>query len=194
MVFIVPPDSIAEELLYDFNMQVGDIVYGYIASNDIVQSIDSVLIGGSYRKRWLINPYYNIYLIEGVGSTYGLLAKSPGSGTDALEYNICFQENGQTLFPSTTTSCELITSTNSIEDISEQVNIFPNPSRGLFNVNMSNSTIGEIQITDLLGNVILRQTLNRQASAEIKELKSGTYILTITDSENKKINRKIIIL
>src|SRR5258705_7649220 len=48
-VFFVPPSASNEQLLYDFNMQVGDTVKGYLESwalpSDTVQSIDSVLVG-----------------------------------------------------------------------------------------------------------------------------------------------------
>ncbi|MDA9312690.1 hypothetical protein OAD50_03035 [Vicingaceae bacterium] len=55
-------------------MQVGETVQGYIQSTGLqtetVQSIDSVLVGTVNHKRWTINTYYNIYFIEGIGSTY----------------------------------------------------------------------------------------------------------------------------
>lgn len=81
-VFFVPPAQSSELLLYDFTMETGDTIKGYLATfnspPDVVAEIDSVLIGDNYRKRWSINPCYDIYLIEGVGSTFGLLKPSPG--------------------------------------------------------------------------------------------------------------------
>lgn len=114
-VFIVPPTETTEELLYDFNMQVGDTVKGYIATiyppADTVISIDSVLVGSTYRKRWNINNCYNIYIIEGVGSTYGLLEISPDCMFDHADYSLtCFQQNGRPLYPDTITNCEPILS------------------------------------------------------------------------------------
>ncbi len=38
----------------------------------VIQEVDSVLIGGNYRKRWLLNPGYPI-LIEGIGAVSGFL-------------------------------------------------------------------------------------------------------------------------
>ncbi len=195
-VYFVPPSSNTEQLLYDFTMQVGDTVRGYTEpitmQTDTVQSIDSVLVGNSYRKRWNINTCYNIHFIEGIGSTYGLTERSPGCITDLADYSItCFQQNGQTLYPNTTTNCQLITSVNSKDEISLQVNVYPNPSNGLFTVDLD-QLIKEIQLTDLLGNIILQQRTNNQTKFNIENLKSGTYILTLIDKDNRTTNRKII--
>jgi len=75
-VFYIPRDSSSEQVLYDFNLHTGDTVKGYLEARaypkDIVNTIDSVLVGTQYRKRWSINSAYHIQWIEGVGSTYGL--------------------------------------------------------------------------------------------------------------------------
>ncbi|MBK6397641.1 MAG: hypothetical protein IPF75_05100 [Bacteroidetes bacterium] len=53
-------------MLYDFNLEVGDTVHGYLGSwlfsnnLDTVTAIDSILVGNSYRKRWSICPNYDI--------------------------------------------------------------------------------------------------------------------------------------
>jgi len=195
-VFIVPPTYNAEQLLYDFTMQVGDTVKGYIETNaspvDIVQSIDSVLVGSSYRKRWLINFGYQIYYIEGIGSTYGLIEHSPGGTTDQLMYvTNCFQQDGQPLYPSTTTNCELITSTNIFENKGFQIKIYPNPSNGSFIVDFDKS-VRKILLTDILGNVILKHQANNQTKFNIDNLSSGTYILTAIDKDGRTTKKKII--
>src|SRR5690554_4177613 len=82
-VFYVPPTKNSEELLYDFTLEVGDTIKGYLYSNSsaptIVQAIDSVVVGSNYRKRWLIDSscIYPIYIIEGIGSTFGLIESIP---------------------------------------------------------------------------------------------------------------------
>src|SRR5439155_16874185 len=78
-VFFISPADITEQLLYDFNLQVGDTIKGYLNRftfmPDTIQSIDSILVGTSFRKTWKL-PCYNINIIEGIGSTYGLLVQS----------------------------------------------------------------------------------------------------------------------
>lgn len=197
-VFFIPPADTTEKLLYDFTMQVGDTVKGYIGENAlpqdiIVQSIDSVLAGSNYRKRWVINPCYQLDFIEGIGSTYGLIKRAPGCAVDQAYYTItCFQQNGQALYPDTTANCQLITSLNSIDKIGCQINAFPNPSNGSFTVNFGQS-IKEIRLADLLGNTVLQQMVNNTSKIEISNLQSGYYTLTAIDKNNKTTVRKIII-
>jgi len=55
-VFFIPLREISEKVLYDFTLQVGDTVKvkPYYSPRDTVQSIDSVLVGNTFRKRWQI--------------------------------------------------------------------------------------------------------------------------------------------
>ncbi len=121
-VYYVPPASTSEELLYDFNLEVGDTVKGYINTSlmpddvDVVLSIDSVLVGSTYRKRWNINNCYGISIIEGVGSTYGLFMPSPGCTPDQASFSLtCLQQNGQPLYPDTLSVCEPILQKRTID-------------------------------------------------------------------------------
>jgi len=129
-VFIVPPSANSEQLLYDFNMQVGDVLKGHLASasTETVQAIDNVLVGNNYRKRWKIND--KLYLIEGIGSTWGLVERSWANATDWPTYMLtCFQQNGTTLYLNTSlaSDCNLITSVNPKEKNSVPLKISPNP-------------------------------------------------------------------
>lgn len=131
-VFLMLPPDTTEQLLYDFTMQVGDTVRGYIGSyafpQNIVYAIDSVLVGNNYRKRWLVNPYYLIYFIEGIGSTYGFIIPSPGNITDGPDYTLtCFSQDSQPLYPDTTTSCEIIDLTRDPRVGKVSATLSPNP-------------------------------------------------------------------
>jgi hypothetical protein len=197
-VFYLPPSQSTEQLLYDFTMEVGDTVKGYLASFnnplDIVTEIDSVLVGDNYRKRWSINPCYEIYLIEGIGSTFGLLQPSPGCATDMDYYSLtCFSQNGQSLYPDPSAECQLITSTNDIDVNSDAVLIFPNPSNGPFTVEFYRPIdILKVRLTDMKGNIIFQTQVSNQHKIVIDNLHSGAYILTIINKENRTTFRKII--
>jgi len=197
-VFCVLPYESTEQLLYDFNMQVGDTVKGvletYPCPVDTVHAIDSIIIGNSYRKRWLINSCYGIYIIEGIGSTAGLLMASPGCITDAnLQGIICFQENDITLYPDTASNCQLITSINSVEKNSNKIKAFPNPSNGSFTVAFDQPlNILEIRISDLLGKNVLQKQTENQSNIKINNLNFGTYIITIFDKDYKATNIKVV--
>jgi hypothetical protein len=197
-VFIIPPAAATEELLYDFTMHVGDTVKGYIENylntKDIVENIDTVLVGNNYRKRWKINSGYNIYFIEGIGSTYGLVEYSPGTMVDAADFSIsCFRQNSITIYPDTITNCGLITSAKPIEIQNDQLRIYPNPSNGSFTIEFDKSlNIKEIRLTDLLGKIVFQQQTDNRTKIEITNLRNEIYILTIIDKDNLLINKKII--
>jgi hypothetical protein len=197
-VFFIPPANLTEQLLYDFTLKVGDTVKGYLENidgiKDVVDSIDSVLVGNKYHKRWKINSYYNICLIEGIGSTYGLIEYSPGLSVDAPDISItCFQQNGITIYPDTVNNCELISAITPIDRESEQIRIYPNPSNGSLTIEFGKSiNIKELRITDLFGKIILQQQTGNLTKIKIDNLQSETYILTIIDKDGKITNKKII--
>ena len=196
-VYIIPPGTSAEQLLYDFNMEVGDSVKGYLESfngKDVVESIDSVFTGSRYLRRWYINHCYHIYFIEGIGSTYGLVEVSPGCITDLWDIDItCFQQNGQTQYPDTAMDCKLTTSINSKEKNPNPVKVFPNPSNGNFTVQFEEPmSIREIRLTGLPGNEILHQQINRESKTNIGNLPAGIYFLTITGKDDRTTTMKII--
>ena len=74
--FSYPSLNPIEFLVYDFNLSIGDTIPspdGDLTANPserIISSIDSVLVFGSYRKRFVINNYK--YVVEGIGASTGL--------------------------------------------------------------------------------------------------------------------------
>jgi hypothetical protein len=197
-VFYIPPANSSEQLLYDFNMQIGDTVRSFIEPTtkyaDVVKAIDSVLVGSTYRKRWEINPGYHIYFIEGIGSTYGLIESSPG-GVDFPGYSItCFQQDKVGLYPSAIGTCELISSVNSIVKEKEGFNIYPNPGKD--NVCLTINTIEKtlLQVFDLTGKLMLAEFLqNERSTIDVSRLPQGVYNLCVSNNESKGNKRLVII-
>jgi len=164
-VYFYPVDGTEEQLLYDFTLEVGDTVQGYLKSwwdsQDTVIAIDSVLVGEEFRKRWFINQWYDIYLIEGVGSTFGLIEPSPGEVIDAPGYAlVCFRQDGEPQYPDPTMDCDLILSTGENFLPGPEIAIFPNPTHGKFQITSSkhqtntNFQIQNCEVLDFLGNRI----------------------------------------
>ena len=196
-VYFIPPQDTSELILYDFTLQVGDTVRGQTHNlnfqKDTIISIDSVLIGNSFRKRWNINTCYNISFIEGIGSTYGLLEKSPGCLTDFPDYSLtCFQQNSQTVYPDTNNNCQIITTLKNIPKIKEQISIYPNPSNGSLTIDFSPNQIKEITVINLLGDIILNQLVNEINTFKIKHLPKGYFFLIMIDRNNNTITKRII--
>lgn len=192
-VFFIPPTEISERVLYDFTMQVGDTVKGvpYYSPRDTVQSIDSVLIGNIFRKRWLIHDNY--YIIEGIGSTCELLGIVPVAYTDGPEYNLsCYSENNKTLYPDSQTNCELINSLKFLETNSTEIKVYPNSQKGSFTIEFVDANILEIKLIDMLGKVIFQRPTNNMKTIIIERLQSGLYVLIGKNTNNKLITKKLI--
>lgn len=198
-VYYINPFVSTEKLLYDFNLQVGDTIFGELETSpkDTVISIDSVQTsgaGGGWVKRWFINSCLNIYIIEGVGSTYGLVEPSPGCPPDFIQRDIiCMVGQVPTagyIYPNIT-DCDMITSVNSIAE-EHTIQIFPNPSDGSFQIDLKNYLFQEIIISNLLGDIVLQEDIQTSNNYMVNHLDNGIYILTLVDNDGKKINKKII--
>ena len=90
-------DSSSEYLAYDFNLTVGDTLpspthFGISdPENRIIESIDSVLVFGTYRKRYLISS--SRFVIEGIGASTGLFNPLGGITSKCYFALNCYSEN-----------------------------------------------------------------------------------------------------
>ena len=133
-IFFVYPNDSAEQLLYDFTMQVGDTIKGYLSNYwmcmpnaQVVNSIDSVLVGSSYRKMWVIgNGWFRF--IEGIGSTAGLLDPVCEIIDGPICSLLCFSLEGTVLYPANAAQCNVVMDLNdAISENRNHISIFPNP-------------------------------------------------------------------
>ena len=196
-----PLPGSGEQLLYDFSAATGDMIthtsYGYPVST--VQQIDSVLIGGSYRKRFKIaspGPA-NEYWIEGIGSIgVGLLAKltaSPTCGTHIIS-SVCVTENGNLLYRKAEyQDCDATLSLTTPE-WAAQINIFPNPAiTGEIHINnIEPSKDIQAKVMDYTGRVLVTKTL-KQGSNVITLPQTAVYILTLSDKQGRIVRVEKIV-
>lgn len=191
-----------ELLLYDFNLQIGDTIKGYCFEliPFIVDSIDSVQVGSSYRKRYLSEHSYPVNLIEGIGGSGGLLDMPM-----TFEWGgtfICFKQDGQTLYNIWDVwnyDCDsLINIYTTVPEVKEDENniipLFPNFINGNFLINAGNTDFTELIFYNIFGQEICHYKLNNN-NLEINtgNFVSGLYIYRFIKSNNKSINGKIII-
>jgi len=184
-VYYFPPEATSDTLLYDFNLNIFDtlpqsFVYDpTITGITYVNEIDSVLIGLNYHKRF---GFYNIlnhtnsgYLIEGIGSTYGLfnriypLFECGPSLTCVTEDDVTvYYESG---------SCELV-SDGKLGANKPFFQINPNPISEFARVNFLPSSIPiNISITDILGIEKLKiEKLNDGDRINLTNLQQGLYL------------------
>ncbi len=197
-VFYVYPTLTTEKLLYDFNLQVGDTVLGVLETfwpKDTVISIDSVQTagaGGGWHKRWFINSCYNIYVIEGVGSTYGLIEDSPGCGPDNTWRELYCMNASTYIYPAIS-DCDAITSMpESIKETTLQ--IFPNPSFGKFQLALDNKVLKQkpvLMIYNAFGQLILKQELST-TEIDLSPSPKGIYFIKIQTGENNYSGKVVI--
>jgi hypothetical protein len=188
-----------DTLAYDFNLNVGDTLppsclYWF----NYVVSIDSVLVGSQYHKRfWLSNGNSDNYaaLIEGIGSTFGAFSRieSPFESGSTLR---CVKINDQTVWNYDTTSpCNLI---SKIDDIKIQVQtlIYPNPfsESAIIKIN-KNLKNADLTMYNTLGQEMRRIT-NISGPSIILErgnLPGGIYYLVLSQENTIIMRNKILI-
>jgi hypothetical protein len=202
-VYVFGSSYTNEVVLCDFSLHVGDTVKTFNTQGhpgSVVASIDSVLIGNNYRKRWNVDiPLWAVFhsqIIEGIGSTYGLFDQRIHYGFSSVYGELyCFSQDSKILYPDYVikTRCAQITAGVQEQSQPELFSVFPNPSNGSFTIDFGNHhNFKEITIIDLLGKIYFEQSINNQSKINIDNLPNGVYILTAIDNENKMTNQKII--
>ncbi len=187
-VYYVPYNETSEQLLYDFTLEVGDTVQGYFAAdcdNYIVSSIDSVVVGNSYRKRWIINGYPLFYMIEGVGGANGPAWSLPycgGPQNPTSNRLICFQEGGTIMYPDTATSCLTVTDIAK-EPREASLLIYPNPTTSTIRIQLPENNLNATRTSlyDMTGRLVYQQPFN--PNINLGYLDRGTYIVVVETEE-----------
>jgi len=202
-VYFVIKDSVSENVFFDYNIIEGDTIPNMWEMYPVmtVDSLDSVLVNSSYRKRWnfhLPNLNYS-YIIEGIGHSDGFIERyQTGFPTDL----VCVKENSTTVFDSGYDSfigCNLINGINEIEQESSKFSIVPNPFTESTLIKIENPIPDlELKIYNSLGELVLIQSSGAKSeySVERGDLKSGFYYFVLADSSNgtNLFSEKVIIV
>jgi hypothetical protein len=197
-MFIKIQSEPSEQLLYDFDLEVGDTLpatYNNWPGNIIyVTAIDSFYTPYGYRKIFTLGgANWAQHLIEGVGSSHGLV--EPLSNFFDCGYQLlCFSLNDTSWYPSQGISCNIPLSIGEVSAVSN-ISINPNPmtiqSIVTSPVVWKNATLSVIdsrgrivyEVIGLKGN---RATFSRNGLA------SGTYMVRISDGESTSFSKLLI--
>jgi hypothetical protein len=76
--------------------------------------------------------------------------------------------------------------------LASQVNVFPNPSNGLFNVSLPAGKTYSLEVMDLTGKLIQRQNATGDLQLKLDNTAKGIYLLKVT-SEGATTVRKLIV-
>lgn len=82
----------------------------------------------------------------------------------------------------------------SSQSFSEEIRVYPNPSRGFINIKVPNGTAADLFLTDYTGRMIKRWYRTRSQTISVQDLKAGVYILRSIDADTgKQTIQKIVI-
>ena len=198
-----------EHLLFDYALQSGDTVpddfyINYGSQNPIVvSSVDSVLIGNLYHKRYnFADPLYNGtagWFIEGIGHQFGIMESAcmtPDQGSSFL----CYAENGESLFQEGAL-CELTVNIPEILPAVLNPKISPNPTTGLVSVefNTPHEMQISVQILDITGRIIKNEgwLVNYGLNArciDLSGLRNGFYMIVFEGRNGERLFNQRVVL
>lgn len=174
-----------ENLLYDFSLNVNDSLLGNylwnLPTSTYVSSIDSIFDGNIYRKQYHISEANvaidYIQLIEGIGSTWGLLnffgALGPTWGN-----LYCFQDGPSNLILDTA-QC-IASSIAESPNVKNQISVYPNPSSSKVYIEGSTMKIDKVEVYDLSNHLMsCHFGYDANYGIDISTLPTGLYIIKV---------------
>lgn len=151
----------------------------------IINSIDSILIGGNYHKRWKVglkshsNGISNV--IKGVGLLEGFIAPIISY---KIAYNapssiiMCVSKNNKIIYPDSNSNCAIILSINKRELSLLDVNIYPNPFNTSVNLN-NQQLIQSLQLFNIKGQKIKEAKINAKTYQWTLDVEAGFYFIKL---------------
>jgi hypothetical protein len=137
IVWIYDSVSHTDKILYDFNLSVGDTLdstKAYFATGfggtKIITSIDSVIINGTFRKRFNYGTGCYAFssdtsMIEGIGALHGFVYTP--SCFEVYFFLNAFEQNNEVLYGDSPSVCYDFTTSITENRSKLSVTIFPNP-------------------------------------------------------------------
>jgi len=204
-VFYIPAGSAIEQLLYDFSLQVGDTITGYLANvgvcswgGVVVTSIDSILIGSEYRKRLNVAGDACVpgSFIEGIGGDAGLLEHFHNMILESSSELMCFVQDEQTLYPDSVSVCEL--HNNIVENDEPSIKTYPIPADDVLYFELPAAEQGTdltITCSDLIGrtHLLIAEREGSRIKLNTEKLSNGLYILETVIRGNAKVAVQVLI-
>ncbi len=205
-IYYLEPGKITDTLLYDFNLAIGDTLPETFNNHtdslypwtNVVTSIDSVLVNGIYHKRFVISNidglsmYTNhVSLIEGIGSTYGLLYKLYDLFESRGEL-LCFSVRDSLVYPWGGFPCAAYNVGINESEMVVNIILMPNPSNGKFQIE-TEWQFNSIEITDVLGKIIYQSDVkNKYTEIDLSDKLEGIYFVRLFDERGNSVVKKII--
>lgn len=177
-----------EYLLYDFDLAVGDtlpITWNMHTDGVYITAIDSIFMGDHYRKVFYLNDVWGTadFIIEGIGSNYGLLEEFPAPPLNYPSRLLCFTLNDTTYFPGYGEDCDLTVNTP-LHAMDAQLRVYPNPVKDKLRIDhQADADIWQAIVYDCNGRALLfkpEKTGPNTTVVDLSGLKQGFYILELS--------------
>jgi len=197
-VYVRLKDSTSDVLFYDFDLQVGDTLKGTFFNNSTtilnynqVDSIGFIRISSNLHRVFFFNRNCNTdTLIEGVGWNTGAFMESIPCFLAATYDLECLSVNGNSYYPDSSYSCDLITG---IKDnrllIQDRTIVFPNPIHETFQID-SPIAFENIQLYNNKGQMI--KSLSPKKKYWSLDVTSGIYFLRFETKDGQLFHKKIM--
>lgn len=195
-------DGSEEKLIYDFSINEGDTIqleYDFTNCSLVVYAVDSLtLLNGERRKRIRLvsesepdysEPTFYGYKdwVEGIGSMTSLTQYLASCYTDYPFDLLCYFENGNLLYSNPDNPDCFITPIENILSNSDEIRVYPNPSGGVFNVELGIGSYA-VQVLNIIGEVLF---YTRDNKVDLSDYEAGIYFLVFQD-EGRRWVKKII--
>lgn len=203
-VYFIPSGSSVEQLLFDFNLQIGDTIppsYNGCYPEVRVGSLDSTnQFGNGYRKVFNLTgvglwaPYS---LIEGIGLDGGLFF--PYCHNDGYMYHLdCYRLNDSLIYSSGVpwADCDIPLYTQSLNTSNKlKLNIFPNPLHSTATLEMKKGFENvELKIYNVFGEQVRRQKIISQTTTFNRyALTDGIYFYQVTNDSGIVTTGKLML-
>ena len=196
-VYIVPPGENIEVILYDFTLQVGEPLQGHLSLqrnimvSPQVVSIDTVIVGNSRRKRWKLatpagpGPLNTLQIVEGIGAVEGLTRLANGmsdSPQNAFYYFDCINNTGLG-------DCDIVLNTPKAIS-AKQINVFPNPFVGQFQISGLEGEAEKLIIRDIQGKTI--ETISAGYVEKFSGYGPGIYLLEVRMKNGSSTVKRLV--
>ena len=191
--YIIFPNDSIEYLLYDFNLNIGDTIPQTIINlqnNIYVTNIDSFFTPNGYYKIFNLSSGFD--LIEGIGSTFGLIEPMSIFIESSSEL-LCFSINNTSYYPSSGLNCEVITNIKEVES-DFIISVFPNPFTDHLIINKKIKDKLRFKIYNSEGKLVEEQFIDSE-KRQIKlktDVNPGFYFYSVTDEKGKTKNGKLV--
>lgn len=194
-----------DQLLFDFSLQVNDVITLDNGLTYTVISISNVNVIGGTRRKFALNSgfFYDETWIEGVGNSQHPMRQSYEFPQDPYIYMICSAQNGVNIYnhniasgSSTPTDCSAILSIEDLNYLKNQTTFTPNPFKTQLlistNNRFENSTL---KLYNAIGQLIkeTQHIKGKQIVLQRDNLKSGIYFIQLSENGKTIATKKIII-